>query len=111
MGRPAKIRKKKSFMFTTKHQSFTGIMGLVIAAITITATITIVINAFNLSGKAPVKYGIIGMISAVLNVIGIFSGIDGVNEKDAYITPPIVAIVVNGIMVVLWVVVLILANK
>ena len=30
MGKPAKIRKKKSFMFTTRHYSFMSILGIVL---------------------------------------------------------------------------------
>lgn len=110
MGKPAKIRKKKSFMFTTKHNSFTGILGLVIAICTLLIVITIIMYSYGQAGNVPAKFGMLGLSLAVLNLIGVISGIIGVKERDVFITPPIISIVVNFIMLAGWTIIVVLAN-
>lgn len=102
MGRPVKIHKKKSFMFTTKHNSFQAVLGIVIAVMTIAIMITMVIYSFEVAGNVDVKFGGIGFFIALLNVVGLVSGIVGLNERDAFITPAIISIVGNGLMVLFW---------
>lgn len=109
MGRPAKIHKKKSFMFTTKHTSFLGVLGIAIAVSTIAMTITLVLFSYHQAGNVDIKQGSIGFFAMLLNVIGIMSGAFSLNERDVYLTPGIIAIVANGIMLALWVLMLFIA--
>ena len=44
MGRPAKIRKKKSFMFTTKHYSFMSILGTAIGVLCLVVAVMMLIK-------------------------------------------------------------------
>ena len=111
MGKPAKIRKKKSFMFTTKHHSFTGILGLVIAIISVIVTALLIMDAYRGGGKTDSKAGVMGLALALMNIIGIISGAIGVRERDVHITPPIIAMIANGIMLIVWIVMLFLANR
>lgn len=102
MGRPVKIHKKKSFMFTTKHNSFQAVLGIVVAVMTIAIMITMVIYSFEVAGNIDIKFGGIGFCIALLNLIGVVSGVVGLNERDAFITPAIISIAANGLMLLFW---------
>ncbi len=109
MGRPVKIRKKKSFMFTTRHYSFMSILGIVLAVLCLCVVITSVIHSYNNVGNIGAGFGTIGLMSLILNIIGILCGVVSLNERDIYITPSIVAIVLNSLMVVSWLVMIIIS--
>ena len=110
MGKPVKIHKKKSFMFTTKHQSFPGWLGTAVGVFCWMVGITLVIGAFHRGGKVGVNLGAIGLFTVILNVLGLVSGIIGLRERDIKIVPPIVAIVLNGLMLLSWLVLIVLAQ-
>ena len=109
MGRPVKIRKKKSFMFTTRHYSFMSIVGIALGLLCLGVVITSVVHSYNNAGNIGVGFGTIGLMSVLLNIIGIFCGITSLNERDIYITPSIIAIVINSIMVLAWLVMIIIS--
>ena len=109
MGKPVKIRKKKSFMFTTRHYSFMSITGILIGVFCATAISTAIVQSYYKAGNIDVGFGGIGLFSTLLNVIGIFCGIVSLRERDIYITPAIVAIALNGIMVLFWIIMIILS--
>lgn len=106
MGKPVKIRKKKSFMFTTKHHSFLSLLGVGIGVFCWTVAITLVIGAFHKEGVASIQKGAVGLFSILLNIIGIVSGVISMNERDTYITTAIAAIVLNAALIVCWLVVI-----
>lgn len=102
MGRPAKTHKKKSFMFTTKHTSFLGVLGIVIAVCAIAIVTTLIIASYHSAGNVEAKFGTIGLIVMILNLIGVISGLISLNERDTYITPGIIAISANGVILLMW---------
>ncbi len=109
MGKPVKIRKKKSFMFTTRHYSFMSVMGIVLGAINVFFATAMVIRSYQNEGRVGAGYGSAGLFSAFLSVIGIVCGIRSLGERDTYVAPAIVAIAVNGAMILWWVIMIVLA--
>ncbi len=109
MGRPVRIRKKKSFMFTTRHYSFMSIMGIVIAIFCLGVIITSVFHSYNSAGEVGAGFGLIGLLTLILNAIGIISGVTSLKERDIYITPSIIAIVLNSLMVLAWIIMIIIS--
>ena len=103
MSRPAKIKKPKSFMFTTKHHSFSGIMGCILAAISLITIMGSIYMAFVSSGKSSVLMGSEAMFALILDFIGIISGVTGLMERDIHKWEPIAAIIVNGLMLIIWI--------
>lgn len=108
MPRPVKIRKKKSFMFTTKHHSFTGILGGVIAIVSITALCFCVYSSFMGKGVGNEKLGTIGLFAALSNVIGIICGVTSMNERDIHKWVPIAAGFINTVTLIIWIFLVIL---
>ena len=109
MGRPAKIRKKKSFMFTTRHYSFMSIVGILIAVLGICVGVTMVVHSYYSAGNVDVGFGGVGLFSALLSVTGILCGVTSLRERDIYITPAIVAIVLNGLLILGWLVMIVIS--
>ena len=109
MGKPAKIRKKKSFMFTTRHYSFMSITGILIAVFCACVVITAVMHSYSMAGNVGKGFGGVGLFSALLNLIGVICGIVSLGERDIYITPAIVAIALNGLMILGWLVLIIIS--
>lgn len=109
MGRPAKIRKKKSFMFTTRHYSFMSIMGILIGVICAGVVVTSVVHSYYNAGNIDAGFGGIGMFAMLLNVIGTICGVISLGERDIYITPAIVAIAFNSLMITGWIVMILIS--
>ncbi len=109
MGKPVKIRKKKSFMFTTRHYSFMSIMGILLAVICAISVAAMIVQSYKNAGKVDIGFGGVGLFSVFLNIIGIVCGIVSLQERDVYITPGIVAIALNGVMILGWIAVIILS--
>jgi len=110
MARSRKIKKKKSFMFTTKHHSFVGIMGVVLFALSISINITSIVFSFHNRGEVDISFGYYGFLAALLNIIGVFSGISGLREKDAYPVGPWIAIGGNAFMILWWALLIVLSR-
>lgn len=110
MGKPAKIRKKKSFMFTTKRHSFLGWLGGLIGIVSIGTAITLVIATANAQGSATKEFGFIGLMLFLLNIIGGIAGLKSVRERDSFITMPIIGLVCNGVMILVWALLLVLSH-
>lgn len=102
MGRPVKIKKAKSFMFTTKHSSFSGIMGIVLMSISIIVMGVAIYSAFLHQGNSNVIMGSEGFFALILNFIGLIAGITALSERDIHKWQPVFAIIGNGIVLALW---------
>lgn len=110
MARSRKIKKKKSFMFTTKHHSFAGVLGVVLFALCISIQITSIMYAFHNRGEVDISFGYYGFLASILDVIGIFAGISGLNERDAFKVAPLISIIGNGVVLAAWIALVILAK-
>ena len=102
MPRPKKIKKKKSFMFTTKHQSENGIISCVIGIVSLLAMISCIAYAFAHGGDVPAKLGAVGMFAALGDLIGIIAAIISLRERDIFIWVPRIALIANIVLLLLW---------
>ena len=109
MGKPVKIHKKKSFMFTTRHHTFLGWMATITAILAFIMTVLLVIESYNMAGRVALSFGWTGMFLVILAILGIVSGITALGERDAIRTTPIVGISVNSAVIVAWVFVIVIA--
>lgn len=109
MGKPVKIHKKKSFMFTTRHYSFMSIMGIVLGVINVFFGAAMVIQSYRNEGRVGAGYGSAGLFSVFLSVIGIICGVRSLGERDTYIAPAVVAIAVNGAAILWWIIMIVIS--
>lgn len=107
MPKPVKIKKAKSFMFTTKHHSFSGVLGCVVCVVSIFVLVSSIYLAFRSAGKSTVAIGGTAFFSLILDFLGVICGLTALSERDIHKWVPIVAIVANGIVMFLWIAVVI----
>ena len=110
MGKPVKIHKKKSFMFTTRHYSFMSIIGILLGVFCVGVDVMLVVYSFNNAGTVGRSYGSIGMFSMILNIAGVICGSISLQERDIYKTPAIVAIALNGVNILAWILLIIISS-
>lgn len=67
----------------------------VISLVSLTAVILL---SYRNAGQATVKYGIIGLLSAVYSLAGFILGVSTVAKKDYYRIFPVLGIVLNGMV-------------
>ena len=103
MPKPVKIKKPKSFMFTTKHHSFSGVMGVVVCVISILVMTGGIYMAFINKGKSNVTMGAEGLFAMILDLLGIISGITALSERDIHRWVPILSIIANMIVLAVWI--------
>ena len=97
------IKKKKSFMFTTKHHSFPGVVGCIVGAISISVYIFSIYVAFENRGKIPTNISGMAVFALVSDFIGLLCGTTALSERDIHRWVPITSIVANSVMIALWV--------
>ncbi|MBR6160109.1 MAG: hypothetical protein IKQ40_07375 [Lachnospiraceae bacterium] len=109
MGKPVRIHKKKSFMFTTRHYSFMSIIGILIGVVCAAVGTALVIYSYNNAGSVAVSYGSIGMFSVILSITGLICGTVSLGERDIYRSAAIAAIALNGFLILSWLVLIVLS--
>ena len=109
MGKPVRIHKKKSFMFTTRHYSFMSIAGILIGIICAIIGVTLVIYSYKNAGNVGINYGSIGIFSLLLSIIGAIFGTVSLGERDIYRSAAIGAIALNGFIILAWLILIVLA--
>lgn len=107
MPKPVKIKKPKSFMFTTKHHSFAGWMGCISGIISIGVFLSAVYLAFINKGRSSVSIGGAAFFAMILDFLGVISGITALSERDIHRWVPITAIAGNSVMLFVWVMIMI----
>ena len=103
MPRPVKIKKPKSFMFTTKHHSFSGVMGCIMCVISIVVMVVSIYLAFVNRGQSTVNNGSLAFFSVILDFLGVIAGITALSERDIHKWVPITSIVANLIILAVWI--------
>jgi len=102
MAKPKKIKKKKSFMFTSRHPSELGTLSALLAIASVVSMITAIMLSFAGRGETPINLGAVGLFAFLANIVGIISGLMGLNERDIYIWPVRIAIIANIVTALTW---------
>lgn len=97
------IKKKKSFMFTTKHHSFPGIVGCIVGAISVFVFGFSIYVAFKNRGSVPSNISGMAVFALLADFIGLLCGTTALSERDIHKWVPIASIVSNSVMIVAWV--------
>ena len=97
-------------MFTTRHHSFSGVLGCIIGTVSVVVLAFSILIAYNNKGISDVKIGSEALFSAVLNIIGIVAGLTALSERDIYKWAPIASIVINSVVLVSWITLVIWGN-
>lgn len=110
MSKPKRIKKAKSFMFTTKHHSFSGVLGCACGVISVIVMSFSIFLAYTNKGASNVAMGSVSLFALILNIVGIVAGTTALAERDIHKWVPIASIIFNSIVLVVWVMLLIWGN-
>ena len=86
-----------------------SIMGIMLGVLCVGVVITMVLHSYYNAGKVEDGFGAIGLFSVITNIIGILCGVVSLGERDIYISPAIVAIALNGAVILGWIVMILIA--
>ena len=91
--------KRRSYKFTDKRHPILGILSFIIAVIVIIMSLVLCFEAADLNGKAPISYGVAGVIGLLMAIIGFIIGIQSMKQKDIFLRFPILGVFLNGVMI------------
>ena len=102
MPRPKKIRKKKSFMFTSRHYSMLSIVSVSVGLCSIAGLIGAILISFGEKGEPPVHLGGVGLFGMLGNIVGVFAAINSLKERDIYKWVAYAGMGINMTGMLLW---------
>lgn len=102
MPRPKKIRKKKSFMFTSRHYSMLSMLSVSVGLCSVAGLIGAILISFGEKGKPPVHLGGVGLFGMLGNIVGAVAAINCFNERDIYKWVAYSGLVINLLGMILW---------
>ncbi|MCR5507444.1 MAG: hypothetical protein K6F34_02030 [Lachnospiraceae bacterium] len=102
MPKPKKIRKKKSFMFTSRHYSMTSIIAFSMGVCSLAGLIGSIMLSFSKKGHPPVHIGGVGLFGMAGNIVGIIAAMNSLNERDIFKWVAYGALGLNIAGIALW---------
>ena len=102
MARPKRIKKKKSFMFTSRHYSALGVVAFLLALCTVAAIVVSVVISFSAHGEAGINLGGVGFFSVLANITGAILSVSASKERDIYKWVPKTAFIIHLTCIVVW---------
>ncbi len=103
MAKSRKIKKKKSFMFTSRHQSEIGILSLILAIASLSGMVGAIMVSFLERGEAALRLGGVGLFAVLADVVGIVASCISLQERDIFVWIPRVGLILNLFVLVLWI--------
>ncbi len=102
MPRPKKIRKKKSFMFTSRHYSFIGNLAMLLAVCSFVGFFGAVFTAYMNVEKGGKGIGSVGLFGVIMNITGVIASVISLRERDIYVWLPRTALFFNLFDILIW---------
>ncbi len=96
-------------MFTTRHYSFMSIMGIMLAVICILSVCAMIYVSYKNAGNIDIGFGGVGLFSVFLNIIGIVCSVISLGERDVYLSPGIVGVSINSVMILAWAAIIVIS--
>ena len=106
MHKRRQIRKRKSFMFTSRHYSLLAVTSTVMGIASLAGLILSILIAFSERGKPPVHLGGVGFFSGIGNLVGIACAMCSLNERDIFKWVSYLGLALNMLGCLFWVLVI-----
>lgn len=101
-GMKIRIGKRRKIQFTDKKHPFIGIVSMIIAFTSLIGMIALFIGAGMAKGNAGILYGYLGILNLIVSVVGFVFSLRCYRKEDVYMTTPAVGSVLNGIIIILY---------
>ena len=97
----------KSVKFRGRHNSWRAILFLITGSLALILFLVLAILTA-VRGESAFSFGVMGVIAAVLSLVGVIVSAVAAGERDIFVSVPIAGMIVNGISFILYVVIYIL---
>lgn len=94
--------KRDVFKFSGKKHSVLGIGSLIVGSISVIAFLVLTFISSLSAGHGGLLLGVIGMVLFGITIAGFIMGIKCYQEKDIYYTAPIIGLVLNGFLFLVY---------
>lgn len=96
------IGKRKKIQFTDRVHPVMGIVSLIMGVVAMGGLITLCILSGNTKGNSGLIVGVMGMLAMLMSIVGFFLAIKCYRRDDIYMVTPTLGSIVNGIMVIIF---------
>ena len=92
-----------NYKFTEKTQSKKGIIGFLLAAVSIGIFIYVVWNSYSNRGDGSMYLGSAGVASMILSVVAVVISVMSLKEEDSFKLFPYLAMICSGVSCGTWI--------
>lgn len=97
-----RIGKRHKIQFTDKKHPLIGIFSMIIAIVSLLVMIILFICSGMEKGNGSILYGYLGILNLILSITGFVFALRCFKREDIYMTTPTVGSVLNGIIIILY---------
>nr|MBP3597928.1 hypothetical protein [Eubacterium sp.] len=97
-----RIGKRRRIQFTDKKHPFWGIVSALISLGALVMMVVIFLCAGNAKGQGGIAYGYLGIFNLVLSIVGFVMALRCYKQDDIYVTTPTIGSIVNGMIIIIY---------
>ncbi len=97
-----RIGKRRRIQFTDKKHPFWGIVASLLALGALVMMVVLFVCAGNARGQGGIAYGYLGICNLVLSIVGFVMALRCYKQDDIYLTTPTIGSIVNGIIIIIY---------
>lgn len=97
-----RIGKRHKIQFTDKKHPFIGVLSMIIAIVSLIMMIVLFICSGTEKGNGGILYGYLGILNLLFSVIGFVFALRCSKREDIYMTTPTVGSVLNGAIIIIY---------
>ncbi len=97
-----RIGKRRKIQFTDKKHPMMGIASMVMSFVSLIIMFALFIGSGNAQGQGGMVYGYLGMLNLILSVVGFVLALKCLKKDDVYLTTPTIGSVLNGMIIIIF---------
>lgn len=94
--------KRKKIQFTDRSHPPMGIISVILGVLALAALVALCFFSGSEGGKAGIFVGAVGMLSMIMSIIGFVMAIKCFRKEEIYMVSPTIGSVTNGILVIVY---------
>lgn len=94
--------KRKRIQFTDRSHPTMGIASVLLGVVALAMLIILCIVSGEAKGNSGIFIGVLGMISMMISIVGFIMAIKCYRKEDIYMVTPTIGSVMNGMLVVIF---------
>ncbi len=97
-----RIGKRRKIQFTDKKHPFMGIVSALIALSSLIMMFVLFVCSGNARGQGGIVFGYLGICNLILFFVGFVVSLRCYKQEDIYVTTPTIGSIVNGIIIIIY---------